>query len=111
MASKSMPWRNREQPEGSFDALEPRVRKRHAVADAGRSKFLAFGDLSHDLAWVKPSSGRGFRRELLKQAPLVARAHIDHDMHRRKEIADLNYRSSLHLRIDRPALQSGAFSR
>ena len=38
-----------EEAEGRFEAPQSRVRKRHAVANAGRSKLLAFGDLSCDL--------------------------------------------------------------
>jgi hypothetical protein len=36
------------------------MRQRHAVADAGRAKLLALGDLAHDLVGAQACRGRGF---------------------------------------------------
>jgi hypothetical protein len=79
-----------EQAEGRSQALNPRVGQRHAVADAGRSKLLAFDDFSHNDMRGETHIGRNLSGELLKQATLVPLADIDHDMSRREEIADVH---------------------
>ena len=55
-----------EKREWRLEAWQPRVWQRHAVADAGRAKLLALGDLAHDLVGGQACCGRGFRRELLQ---------------------------------------------
>src|SRR6476661_7224036 len=80
---------------------QPRMRQRHAIADAGRAKLLALGDLAYDLLGGKTGLSRGLHRQLLKQAALVARLHIDHDLSWREKIADLHCCSSKHSWVGR----------
>src|SRR5262245_43689462 len=83
-----------EHAERHTQAGQPGVGKRHAIADTGRAKLLAFDDLPHDLIRGETGSGRSFGRELLKQPLFVARADVDHDLSRQKELADLHGPSS-----------------
>ena len=113
MASKSMPWRRRAKSANGALRLGSRAwgsaTPLPTPVDPSSSR-LAISRTTSSAA--KPVSAAASVESCSKQAPLVARLDIDHDLSGREKIADLHYCSSLHSRVGRGGtFQSGAFSR
>ena len=69
-------------PERRRDVFEPRMRERHAIADAGRAKLLALHNRRRDFLSVQTEFGRCLSRELLQKSRLIVSADIKRDIGR-----------------------------
>src|SRR5262249_52927483 len=92
----------RHDSEWSLHMLQPRVRNRHATADARRPNFLTLQQRTINDAFLDAQCGGRPRREIMQQAALVVEREV------RDRIDDGQVLNVHELRLNRPKVASPA---